>query len=55
MKGDGLVQGTNLGHTKIIAKAVGIHPATGQRVLYSQVSLFPEVYVDMVIIIIIIF
>lgn len=36
---NGLVQGLNLGYTQVHAKAVGINPTTGQRVLYSQVKI----------------
>lgn len=35
----GVVAGLTLGSTKIHAKAVGIHPSTGQSLIYSEVSI----------------
>lgn len=34
----GVITGLALGSTKINAKAVGIHPSTGQSLIYSEVS-----------------
>lgn len=34
----GLVKGLAIGHTKVTARAIGINPTNGQRVLYSEVS-----------------
>lgn len=52
MKGGGLVLGASLGHTKIVAKAVGIHPSTGQKVLYSQVIITTIIQLQILLIVI---
>lgn len=36
----GVVRGQAVGTTRILAQAIGIHPSTGENVLYSEVSGF---------------
>lgn len=34
---EGIIKGLAIGHSKIYARAVGINPTTGQKVIYSEV------------------
>lgn len=36
----GVVKGQAVGTTRLLAQAIGIHPSTGENILYSEVSVF---------------
>jgi len=41
----GIITGSAIGKTRVNAKAIGVHPTTGQSMVYSEVSLKdPEIY-----------
>ena len=40
----GIITGLAIGKTKIMAQCIGIHPTTGQSIIYSEVSYHNNIF-----------